>query len=90
MPETFDILKSVKDALGITGEFMDPTLNAYIKEVQNYLKSAGVKESIVTSEAASGIISSGVSDLWSYGAGNGKLSPYFYERAIQLKLEGGE
>ncbi|MCE2603913.1 phage head-tail connector protein [Pseudomonas aeruginosa] len=43
-----DYLKSVKDALMITGDFHDATLNIYINEVVAYLKDAGVIESTIT------------------------------------------
>jgi len=32
-------------------------------------------------------VARGVADLWSYGAGGGKLSEYFMQRAIQLSYK---
>lgn len=76
-------LQKVKNALGIVGDYQDDTLQVYFDEVVAYLKDAGVKEANITD----GIVARGVSDLWNYGAGEGKLSPYFYERAIQLAFK---
>ena len=38
------VLLRVKNALGITGNFQDNTIEEYIKEVLSFVKSAGVKE----------------------------------------------
>lgn len=80
------LLDDVKTGLGITGEYQDGTLSLYISEVKEYLKGAGIPAEIVESAAAVGTITRGVADLWNYGAGEGKLSEYFIQRAIQLKL----
>lgn len=77
-------LENVKTALGIMGTYHDSTLLIYIDEVIAFLKDAGVAESNITN----GIIARGVSDLWNYGAGEGKLSEYFRMRATQLALKG--
>ena len=77
------MLQDVKDALGITGDYQDSTIEQYIDEVVDFLKDAGVKDSNITA----GIVSRGVSDLWNYGAGEGKLSSYFMERATQLSYK---
>lgn len=74
------MLEDVKKLLGITGEYQDATLEGYIEEVTGFLLDAGVKADHITP----GIVSRGVSDLWNYGDGNGKLSPYFVQRATQL------
>lgn len=79
-----DVLADVKQALGITGNYQDNTLNQYIAEVKAFLVDAGVAEANITS----GIIARGVADLWNYGAGEGKLSSYFMMRASQLALKG--
>jgi hypothetical protein len=79
-----DYLTDVKNALGIMGTYQDATVQIYIDEVIAFLKDAGVAESNITS----GIIARGVSDLWNYGAGEGKLSDYFRMRAVQLALKG--
>lgn len=76
------VLEDVKNALGVTGDYQDDTLNQYITEVQEFLKDAGVP----LANQTSGVIARGVADLWNYGAGEGKLSPYFIMRASQLAL----
>lgn len=78
------MLESVKSALGITGTYQDETITEYIDEVVSYLVDAGVKQGNITV----GIVSRGVSDLWAYGSGNGKLSDYFMQRATQLSYKG--
>ena len=82
-----DVLDSVKSALGITGNYQDATLKVYIDEVKAYMISAGVNKALVNSDTSAGIISRGVTDLWNYGSGNGKLSEYFYQRVSQMALE---
>lgn len=76
-------LQDVKNALGITGEYQDNTLQVYFDEVVDFLVEAGVAQSNITS----GIVARGVADLWNYGSGNGKLSSYFMQRAAQLSLK---
>lgn len=78
------VLDDVKNALGVTGTYHDDTLNAYIAEVQDFLKDAGVP----VANQTSGVIARGVADLWNYGAGDGSLSQYFMMRATQLSLKG--
>ena len=77
-------LENIKNALGITGTYQDSTLTAYANEVVAFLTDAGVTEANMTD----GVIARGVSDLWNYGAGQGKLSEYFMQRAAQLALKG--
>lgn len=79
-----EMLSTVKAALNIVGSYHDSALAIYIKEVNEYLRAAGVPESLINSSASAGTVSRGVADLWNYGAGEGKLSPYFYERVIQM------
>ena len=77
-------IDNVKSALGITGSYQDATIQQYIDEVTAFLKDAGVSAANMTD----GLISRGVADLWSYGAGDGKLSQYFIQRASQLSYKG--
>lgn len=74
------MLEKVKTALGITGTYQDGLLAEYISEVTAFLSDAGVPSASQTV----GIVARGVADLWNYGAGDGKLSEYFIQRAIQL------
>lgn len=76
-------LTDIKNALGVTGDYQDNTLQIYVNEVVAYLTDAGVKQSNITA----GIVARGVADLWNYGAGDGKLSPYFRDRAAQLSYK---
>ena len=77
-------LGSVKNALGITGEYQDATLKIYIDEVIAYMVSAGVPTEVIDSNVSAGVIARGVTDLWNYNGGAGKLSDYFYQRVSQL------
>lgn len=74
------LLADVKTAIGVTGTYQDDLLQIYVNEVVDFLKDAGVSDAHITT----GIVSRGVLDLWNYGAGNGRLSTYFKERATQL------
>lgn len=75
-----EMLSQVKILLGITGSYMDDTINGYIIEVKDFLIEAGVPKQYIVA----GVVARGVSDLWNYGAGEGKLSEYFMQRATQL------
>lgn len=77
------LLASVKTALNIEGTYQDDTIAEYIDEVVAFLKDAGV----VASNITPGIVARGVSDLWNYGAGEGKLSTYFIQRAAQISYK---
>lgn len=78
------MLESIKTALGITGSYLDGTIRIYIDEVNHYLVDAGMPTEKVNTDETIGIVARGVADLWNYGAGDGKLSTYFMQRAIQL------
>lgn len=80
MTVTDTMLASVKNALGIQGDYQNETIKEYISEVCDFLVDAGVSSGNITT----GIVARGVSDLWSYGSGDGTLSSYFMQRATQL------
>lgn len=80
-------LRIVKTALGISGDFHNETLSIYIDEVLDYLKDAGVPDTVLATDRINGSLARGVSDLWNYGQGNAELSPYFHQRVIQLCRE---
>lgn len=82
-----EILEGVKNALNVTGTFQDATISVYISEVVDYMKGAGVSDSVIS--ASVGTIARGVSDLWDNDGGNVKFSPYFHERVSQLALRSG-
>ena len=77
------MLAGVKKALGIEGDYQDETLTQHINEVISFLTDAGVKKEQITV----GVVARGVSDLWSYGTNDGKLSSYFMQRAAQLSYK---
>lgn len=76
-------LDDIKDAIGITGDYQDATLRIYMDEVVDFLREAGVSEAHISA----GLVARGVSDLWNYGGEEGKLSPYFFQRAAQLSYK---
>lgn len=76
-------LEDIKNALGITGDYQDATLQIYFDEAVDFLVDAGVKQSNITK----GVLARGVADLWNYGSGDGKFSTYFMQRAAQLSYK---
>lgn len=84
MADDFNMLDTVKAALGITSDYLDNTIALYIAEVNEYLADAGVPASVIGTQRTAGVVARGVADLWNYGGASGVLSPYFYERVIQL------
>lgn len=76
-------LSDVKQALGITGDYQDTTLQIYFDEVIDFLTDAGVSSANITN----GLVARGVADLWNYGGTEGKLSEYFMQRATQLSYK---
>lgn len=79
-----EYLRVVKTALGISGEFHDEILKIYIAEVLDFMRGAGIPEHVLIGAKANGAVVRGVSDLWNYGQGDAQLSPYFFQRVIQL------
>lgn len=79
-----DLLQGVKSALGIGGNYQDNTILEYIAEVLDFLNGAGVDINGVKP----GLVARGVSDLWNYGSGGGKLSEYFMQKATQMSYKG--
>lgn len=73
-------LADVKNALGITGDYQDATLQVYFDEVMAFLTGSGIPSDKITA----GLVARGVADIWNYGGTEGKLSEYFYQRAAQL------
>lgn len=85
-----ELLRKVKTGLGIAGEYQDETLKLYIDEVKEFMRSAGVSDTVINGSEAVGIIMRGVADLWNYGSGSVKLSEYFIQRVIQLATKASE
>ena len=75
-----EMLESVKSAIGITGTYQDESVTVWMNDVIDYIKKAGVQEE----DIPFGLVARGVADIWNLGSGDGKLSPYFYERVAQL------
>ena len=84
------MIDKVKTNLGITGIYQDSTIQGYIDEVKQFMLGAGVQKEVVDAETSVGVITRGVADLWNYGSGGTQLSPYFFQRVIQLasKMKG--
>lgn len=87
-----ELLTKIKIGLfgSAAGEYRDEMLKVYIAEVKDFMREAGVPESVISSEKSVGCILLGVNDLWNYSAGGVKLSDYFVRRVIQLAAAGGE
>lgn len=81
------MVEQIKRLMGITGDYHDEMIKYYIEEVEQYMIDGGVDKRIVDSPYSIGVIARGVIDIWNYGAGDGKLSPYFKERVIQLSMK---
>lgn len=81
-----ELLKKVKQMLfgSAQGTWRDDMLMLYIGEVKGFMRSAGVKEETLASEASVGCIAVGVNDLWNYESGGARFSEYFKMRVIQL------
>lgn len=83
-----ELLKRIKNGLGIVGDYQDATLQNYIDEVKAFMISAGVLPEAVNGSASVGCILRGVADLWNYGSGAVGFSEYFKMRVIQLAMSG--
>ena len=82
-----ELLQKVKKGLGISGTYQDETLQLYIDEVKEYMKNAGVSQTVIDDSGSVGVIIRGVADLGNDGSGNAELSPYGRQRIIQLAWE---
>lgn len=72
-----------------TDESFLSVLPLYCTTAQQFIKDAGVKDTVAESDKAVGAISRGVLDLWNFGAGEGKFSPLFFQLVGQLKRDDG-
>lgn len=80
-------LTAVKTALGVTGDYMDATISLYIDGVIDYMRGAGVSDTLIA--ASVGVIARGVNDLWCNGSGGGDYSHIFINMVTQLALRSG-
>ena len=85
-----ELLAKVKTGLGITTSFQDETLQIYIDGAKAFMKSAGVKQSVIDSPESVGCILQIVSDTWNYGGGTVRISPFAELRIVQLAMEKGD
>lgn len=85
-----ELLTKVKTGLGISGTYQDDKLKIHIQNVKDFMKSAGVADDVIESEASVGCILVGVNDLWNYSSGGVKFSDFFNQRVIQLSLKKGD
>ena len=81
-----DLYIKTREAMGIHVDYQDDQLKPRFLTVFQYLKNAGISEAKLLSEDAVGLLATGVSDLWNYGAGGTTFSPFFYDAAENLKL----
>lgn len=83
---TVNMLEKVKLGLfgTVEGAWRDGMLTVYIDEVVEFMRDAGVPDSVIESDRAYGCILMGVNDLWNYQGGDVKFCKYFTERVIQL------
>lgn len=77
------LVKAVKIARGMTATFepQDAQLSIEIDDVIGLMVDGGISEKVANSEASAGVIARGIEDIKYNG---GKLSEYFWQRAIQL------
>lgn len=74
-------LANVMAAMGQDGNtYLETQIQPYYEDVISFLTDSGISPDKITV----GLVARGVSDLWNYGAGNGRLSLYFLQRASQL------
>jgi len=85
-----ELLTKVKTGLGITTSYQYETLQLYIDGAKAFMKSAGVKQSVIDSPASVGCILQIVSDTWNYGGGTVRISPFAEMRIVQLSAEKGD
>lgn len=77
------LVEAVKLARGMTGNFeaQDNQLNSEIDMVIGLMVDGGISQKVANLEASAGVIAKGIEDI-KYN--NGKLSEFFWQRAIQL------
>lgn len=85
-----ELFIEVKQAMGIMTNYQDKQIKPYFNTVIGVMKNAGISdETIESNDGSIGVIACGVTDLWSYGAGNTKLSSAFEFMVSQLALSEG-
>lgn len=86
-----ELLSQIKTGMfgSPSGDWRDGMLQVYINEVKEFMLDAGVKQTVLESEKATGCIMIGVNDLWNYQSGGTKFSQYFKDRVVQLASGNG-
>lgn len=80
------LLDRVKNARGITGDYMDARLEGYIEDAQHYMQAGGVRASLLNDTRAAGAIVRYV-----YAMLDDEPVPDFVDNRIaQLELEPEE
>ena len=80
-----ELLELIKSDNNLFGNQQDASLLIKIATIKGYLRGGGVSNAVINSTLAIGCISRGVMDIWNYGNGDTKLSPFYYELADQLR-----
>lgn len=78
------LLAAVKNALGVTSDYMDATISLYIDSVVDYMRGAGVSAELCA--VSVGVVARGVNDIWTGAAGDAIFSPVFKIAVAQLVL----
>lgn len=86
MPE--EHFNAVLKACGM-GEFQAEVIRPIYNDALEFIKDAGVDEETALSNASVGCIARYVLDTYSYGAGEVKLSTFFFQRLAQLQAKCG-
>lgn len=84
-----DLTNRVIQILGLT-EYHEKIIDGFVSDGIDYLKSAGVPDSVIFSKRSVGVLVQYVNDVWNLTQGQSKLSPFFKERVIQLSMTGDE
>lgn len=84
-----ELTNRVIQILGLT-EYHADIIGGFVADGIDYLKSAGVQDSVIFSNKSVGVLVQYVTDVWNLTQGQSKLSPFFKERVVQLALCGGD
>ena len=82
-------IDDVISACGYT-EYHKSQIQPYYNDALNFLRDAGVPESVVVSSKATGCIARYVQDTFNLNSNAVNLSPFFYQRLKQLMLADEE
>lgn len=86
---TNDLTNKVILILGLT-DYHKPLIENYVLDAIDYMRSAGVDDSVIYSQRSVGAIVMYVNDSWNYTQGQTKVSSLFKERVNQLSLAGDD